>query len=278
MKEILVLSGGGIKGIAHLGALKILEQNKILDNIHTYSGASIGSLICCLLNMSYSVDELYTFFKEIDLKSLSINKFKFQNLINKYGFDNGKKIKHLIHSLFSNKGYINPTFNDLYIKTKKKLYVVGTCINDKCSVYFSVDTHPSMHIITALRMSMAVPIYFAPILYDGKYYLDGSCIDNYPIKMFSGMLDKVIGIYLVSAYNKYEVSDIISFLVNTYRTLLNGIFMAYVELYKENTIQINIKDIEALEFNISKRNIKKLYKLGTTAGMEYFNHLNHPTR
>ena len=60
--EILVLSSGGSKGLAHLGALSFYEMNNQLTNIHTYVGCSIGSMISLLLNVGYKASELAELF------------------------------------------------------------------------------------------------------------------------------------------------------------------------------------------------------------------------
>ena len=48
-KTKLILSGGGIKGIAHIGALSVYDERNMLNSIDTYCGSSIGALICSLL-------------------------------------------------------------------------------------------------------------------------------------------------------------------------------------------------------------------------------------
>jgi NTE family protein len=258
-KEILILSGGGIKGIAHLGALKILEEKNILKNIKTFVGSSIGSLICCLLNVGYNIDELYDFFDLLDFNVLMNKKFKIKNLITNFGFDSGKKLNYLILSLFKDKNYDDPTFNDLFIKTKCKLIITTTCVNDKKPVYFSVDNYPNMKISLCLLMSMAIPIYFTPILFENKYYIDGSCIDHYPIDLFEDTT-KVIGIYLLDKYPNSKIEDIIGFLIGTYESLIVGSTRNIFP--PKTTIKIPVKNISVIDFSITKEIKMKLFKLG----------------
>ena len=67
----LIFCGGGIKLYTFIGAIKVLEEKKILNNIETYIGTSIGGLIAALLNIKYTHDELY---KLVGL--LKINEFR----------------------------------------------------------------------------------------------------------------------------------------------------------------------------------------------------------
>ena len=61
MKVGLCLSGGGIKGAAHIGAIKALEEENI--NIDCISGASSGSIVAAMYAMGYKSDEIFEFFK-----------------------------------------------------------------------------------------------------------------------------------------------------------------------------------------------------------------------
>ena len=56
----LALSGGGMQGFSFLGAIKKLEEEKILDKVTSFSGSSVGSLFAILLAIGYTPDELFT--------------------------------------------------------------------------------------------------------------------------------------------------------------------------------------------------------------------------
>ena len=64
-KKTLILSGGGTKGIAHLGAIYVLEKMKIFDSITTYACSSVGSVIGALISVGYSSLELKDIFLNI---------------------------------------------------------------------------------------------------------------------------------------------------------------------------------------------------------------------
>jgi len=84
-KRILVLSGGGIKGISYIGALKALDDLCILKNFEIFAGTSAGALVLFLHILGYTSDELYTFIKKFDfakLKNIDVSLF-----INSYGLN-----------------------------------------------------------------------------------------------------------------------------------------------------------------------------------------------
>ena len=60
-KSVLIMSGGGVRGIAHIGAIKALQDIDMLKYIKTICGTSVGALIGFLHNIGYSPDELYKF-------------------------------------------------------------------------------------------------------------------------------------------------------------------------------------------------------------------------
>ena len=69
-KTKLVLSGGGIKGIAHVGALYALDKLDILNNITEFAGTSVGSLVLALYVIGYKPVEMYEFIKAFNFKSV----------------------------------------------------------------------------------------------------------------------------------------------------------------------------------------------------------------
>ena len=69
-KEILVLSGGSIKGFTSLGCLTKLKELQIINNLRVYCGTSVGSAICLLLLVGYEPQQIYQILYEINLDML----------------------------------------------------------------------------------------------------------------------------------------------------------------------------------------------------------------
>ena len=207
----IVLSGGGAKGVAHIGVIKALEELNIpIDYI---AGTSIGAIIGGLYSIGYTSEQLETIVKQTDWINLLTDKvsrekipFPFKSNDSKYlvsfpfnnsekngGIIKGKNISQLLHQL--TEGYQNVTNFD-------SLPIPFACIatdmarNQKEVIRFG-------KLSEAMRASMAVPIVFSPIYSGQKVLIDGGFKDNLPIDVVKSMgADIIIGIDVQS-----ELSD-----------------------------------------------------------------------
>src|SRR3989338_2541524 len=102
VKKILVLSGGGVKGIAHIGAMQALHDIHLLKNIQTIAGSSVGALIGFLYNIGYKPSELLEFVQLFDLQK--IQGFKLGCFLEKFCFDECDKIIVVLIKMMQNKG------------------------------------------------------------------------------------------------------------------------------------------------------------------------------
>lgn len=219
-KTILVLPGGGMKGLILLGALKALEEKNLLKSINTYAGTSIGGYLSILLIIGFSVNEIIQFGKLFDF-SKTIT-FKIDNLFDKFSIDNADGFCVVFKKLLQSKK-INPTITllELFKKTNKKLILCTTCLNNKECVYISHENFPNLDIITAMRMTTAVPLLFPPVSYDGKLYIDGGMLNNFPIDIFDNNIDELIGI-VIKGDIKFinEITTFESYFLNIFDTLV----------------------------------------------------------
>jgi predicted acylesterase/phospholipase RssA len=241
LKQILVLSGGSTKGVAQLGALHYLKKNNLLNNINTISATSVGSCVGLMLIIGYSPIEFFKFIKLLDLSQLK--KIDTHNVIAKYGLNDGSRLMFVLKKLMKAKGYNDDiSFKELYKKTKINLIITGVCINDKKAYYFSHTKYPDMKVLDAIRISVSVPIYYTPFVFEEKIFIDGGCIDNFPIHLFENELEKVIGIYVTEDTNVVKnIKFIDDYLMNTIECLFEGMAHRDIRAYQKYTIQIKCK-------------------------------------
>jgi len=172
----------------------------------------------------YQPMELFKFIKLLNMEN--IKNIKIQNILTEYGFDDGSRMMIVFIKLMGAKGFDqNITFKDFYKLSKIKLIVTGACINDKKIYYFSYENYPEMKVIDAVRISMSVPIIFTPCIFNEKTFVDGGCIDNFPISLFNNEIEKVIGIYVADSHPIVkEIDSLETYLVNAIRCIMEGMF------------------------------------------------------
>lgn len=266
-KTILILSSGGSKGICHIGAIKALEEHDIMKNIDTIVGCSAGSLIGALIAVGFTSDEIKNVLMQLDISKLF--SFNILNLLQNYGLDDGKNITMIMKKMFENKGFsLDTTFRDIYLRTNIKLIITCVCLNTNKEEYMSIDTYPDLSVITAVRMSTAIPILCAPVVFNNKLYVDGACITCYPIHLFNeNEINNVIGVHLSEEISDTEITNMEDYVVKIMKIIMNSFHMTACKGYEKNTIIIKTSDFDIDKNSIMKNNNNdnakiKLYDIG----------------
>ena len=122
----LVFEGGGVKGIAYVGALEVLEREKILKNIQRVAGTSAGAMIAVLVGLGYNTEDLRNILWNLDFKEFMDSSWGFirntSRLLNDFGWYKGDFFRKLMGNYIKEKtGNSESTFEDIY-KLKKEGY------------------------------------------------------------------------------------------------------------------------------------------------------------
>ena len=196
-KNILVLAGGGMKGLGILGSIKYLEEIDMIKNIEIFAGTSIGLIISILLIIGYKSTDIYKFAKLLDISKSLL--FDINYLFTDYSINKSDNYEIIISEILKNKNIDpNMTLLELYKLTKKKVIGTTVCLSTRNVEYISYENYPDLNILTLIKMSSAVPILFPPVKYNDNLYVDGGLIDNFPIDLFENQLENVIGINIIS--------------------------------------------------------------------------------
>jgi len=267
-KTILILSGGGPKGFAHIGVLKALEELNILKDIDTIASCSVGTIISAMHVIGYTVKEIIEFSESFDFNKLRT--LKPLNFFDTYGLDDGSKLIITLKKLFEAKNVpSNITFKELYKLKNINLVMSVVCLNDKNVYYVSHKTFPNMEVIMGIRMSTSVPFWFIPVKYNNRLYIDGGCIDNYPIALFKNQLEHVIGACLCDETISDEINGIGSFIESLFTCLCQGIIGKAYHGYDEYTIKIHLKSITILDLNMDIEKKRQLLNIGYEQTMKF---------
>ena len=207
MKLGIALSGGGIRGIAHAGVLKALEDNNIKVDI--IGGTSSGSLVASLYAMGYSPYYIYILFKRYAKELVEINStpiisgvgnFMLNKKVAISGLKTGESIEEAYNQLAIKKGVreikdINkmPLVIPTVDVTNSKKYVFTNKIpeGEKNKARYITD----ISVGKAVRASSSFPGVFCPCNFKKHQFLDGGILDNIPvIEVKKQGADKVIAV------------------------------------------------------------------------------------
>lgn len=191
MKIGIALAGGGIRGIAHAGVLKALEENNIKVDI--IGGTSAGSLIATLYAMGYSPYYIYILFKRYAKDMVSINtspiiygigNFMFSRRVKMPGLKSGVSLEKAYNGVAMRKNinYISDIRLPLVVPAvdiaQSKEYIFTNYV-PKCE---NPDRYiTDISIGKAVRASCSFPAVFCPCKYKNHLFMDGGTLDNVPV-------------------------------------------------------------------------------------------------
>lgn len=231
MKLGLCLSGGGIRGAAHIGAIKALKEVGL--HFDYISGTSSGSIVATLYACGFSPDEIYLAFKKYAKKIgywdfhnvWNVGKNWFKNgKIKIIGLNSGKAIYELSHKLCGEKGIknINQMPRRLIIPTvniyTEELYVFhsGPQIKNEENIKYinNVD------IGTAVQASCSYPGIFCPCEYKNTLLIDGGVVENLPWRETKRIgADKVLSIVFTNKTPKKCCDNVVQILDKSFEIL-----------------------------------------------------------
>jgi NTE family protein len=252
----LVLSGGGVRGLAHIGTIKALEENGIAPNI--VSGSSAGAVVGALYCYGYGPEEMMEFFRVTPL--FQINRFAF----GKPGFIDTDSF----YSDFK-KYFPQDNFNSL----KKTLFVTTVDL-----LKGDLRVFNSGELIRPLLASSAFPGLFSPVGMQDTVYADGGILDNFPLHPIKDLCDLKIGSYaspldtITPESLKYSVN-----------VLERAIRINYSErsFLKFSHFDLLVRPMELISYGLLDMNrMNEIYHIGYNCAIEAIKRLDadHPLR
>ncbi len=171
MRFGLVLSGGGIRGVAHLGLLKALEEREV--NIDIMAGTSAGSIISMLYCFGFSVERILEII--LDIRTLRL----VRPAMSLKGVLNMNSVKQYLTEFVK---------KDDFSALRLPLVVAATNLRKGETTYFSKGS-----VIDAVCASSCIPVLFNPVKIDGEWYIDGGILNNLPAEAIRSQCDLLLG-------------------------------------------------------------------------------------
>ncbi len=265
MYSNLVLSGGALRAIALLGALKYLEEINILKDFKNYIGTSAGGIILFFLLIGYTPNEINNILKE---EVIYMTNLDFENISNIYtdlGIDDCSKNENIfIKYLYAKVNLRSITFIEFAKKFGYNLIITGANLDTEETDYFSVDTFPDMDIIEALKITCSIPFLYKPISFNDNLYVDGGIYSNFPIKYFEKYSSDTLGI-CIDPKSSRNNDNIINYTTNILFSMMNK--LSYDNSYKNKDkynicfISFKTSSIDDINFSLNDFEVTIDYKI-----------------
>ncbi len=280
VKVGLVLSGGGAKGLAHIGALKAIEDAGV--RIDYIGGTSMGAIVGALYASGYSARQLDSIFNVVDFSTLiqddiprSAKTFYEKEESERYaltlpfnrfqvgfpsGLSRGQNVYNLMSKLTAHVGTVED-----FSKLPIPFFCIATNIETGKEVLLDKGYLPRV-----VSASAALPSLFGPVQIDDMVLVDGGVVNNYPVdKVRAKGMDVIIGVDVQDGLkdrNALQSAFDVLVQINNFRTVKD------MEKKKEKTdvyIHPNIDDFSVVSFSEGR----KIIESGLAAGKSVENDL-----
>ena len=238
----LVLSGGGVRGMAHIGLIKAMREHQIEAKV--VAGTSIGALVGALYANDNSVEDMLKFFKETPLFQYSFF------AINKPGFIDTERYFSIFKHFFPENNFKS---------LKRPLFVVATdLLKGTEKVFYEGE------LIKPLLASAALPPVFSPVTIDDVLYADGGIMNNFPKEYVHHITDYTIGSN-VSITVPLEKKDLRNSFQLTARVTSLMIHASNHEKMMECDLFIEPSELETIGV-LDKKGIENAFNIGYEHG------------
>lgn len=272
-----LFGGGAIRGAAHVGVIRALEQIGV--RFQTLCGSSVGSIIAALYAVGYSVDELSEIFLSVNFELFRDISFGFSN---KFALSKGDIFLDWLRELLEKKFYGDKydrensshiTFKDI----KKNLVIITTNIKDFSCCEFSNFETPDFEIAMAVRISCCMPGLMRAINIDEKLLVDGDLMKGKPMWSLSKNLkndnNRILEIRLEGTFSGTDknpieyVNGMYSCMTSSETDFVRDLYQKYD---KYDYLVINTGDVVVVDFNYPEKKRNEIITSGYNQTISYF--------
>ena len=273
----IVLSGGGLRAVAHIGALQVLESTGQLQQVKEYIGVSAGAFLAFCVSIGFTLKELTGIVSQFDFQLIrNITPETMLEFPTEFGMDNGDNLLTLLHSIMRING-LSPetTFEQLPKKIGFRCFATDIY---RCTFReFSVKKTPTCKVTTALRASMCLPGYFTPIEdpETGHLLVDGGVMNNYPLSFLpTSEQQDALGIAFTYEHTNVEhIPDLGCFFYQIFACYYMPRSRTNQQQFQHNTIWVPCGSYPAWDFESSVDDRLALMKVGEDAARAFLTHV-----
>lgn len=234
----LVLSGGGMRGAAHIGVIKALEERGIIAT--HISGSSAGAIVGALHAYGCKWEDILSIFKSFQI--IDISKYA----LGKPGLIDVEKFYPLLNS------YIK---DDNFKALKKSLHITATnVLNGELKIFNSGE------LIKPILASAAFPGVFTPVKINESFYIDGGVLNNFPVEPLVSNCDVIIGVY-VDGVKNIKSEDLKHSYSVVERAFKLKSFREDSQKFRHCDVVISLKELDGFS-TFDKKHIDTIFNIG----------------
>lgn len=259
-----VFQGGGVKGIALVGALQAVENRGI--SFEGVGGASAGAIVAALYAAGYNASEMRLILERIQFDSL-LDRTSLAKLVlgRPLGLYRGKRFQDWIHKLLVQKKV--RFFKDC----PKKLRIVVTDLTERTLVVLDAESHPNLEVAEAIRMSMSIPFVFEPVHLGRSLMVDGGVLSNFPLSLFDGNETLGFRLHAEASSLPFAPEGYHEYFLAIMGAMLDGRDNYDIQTKKlAGLIEIDPGLVSSTQFKLSPSEKARLYEQGVSAGNRFF--------
>ncbi len=279
--ENLVFKGGGVLGITYAGAIEVLNEKKLLDNVKRVAGTSAGSIVATLLSLRCSASEITTLVRTTPFKKFE-DHWNPLRIVTEYGLYEGDYFLSWMKNIIKEKtGNENITFAEMSAAGFRDLKVFASDLNIMGIREFSNEKTPGVIVAESIRASMSIPLFFKAWKFPNNnpndhIYVDGGVLYNYPITAFDDD-EKTLGFFIKFEEEQSDLKydEIIKYVKTLFNTLLSAQDIDFYKNKSEEKITVMISNlgISATDFEITEQQKEQLFNEGKKATLKYIENM-----
>lgn len=272
-----IFGGGGIRGVAYVGALKALEEANV--NIKGFAGSSVGAIIATLTAIGYTTDEIKDIVMEVGLGLFSDLNL---DIVKGFSFSKGEIfsnwIKELVEKKFYGSKYNKKNEPVRFKDLDKDLVIMSVNLTDSEFHEFSRYTTPDFEIAKAVRVSVSMPGLFQPVENGETLLADGDLMKSWPMWRLTNSLRpdncRILEFRLEDMHRNKKIDNLVTYINAVYNTVTGFATKFITELYSQKDkfdyIRLNTKNVSVVDFTISKDKKEEMIEIGYQTTKEYF--------
>ncbi len=305
----LALKGGGIRGIAYTGAVKVLEEKGITAGLDNIAGTSSGAMVGTLMAVGFTATEMQQIMLHLKIQRFNDGGWIFiggqRRMRKHYGWYKGNAIERWIGKLIEQRtGTADLTFRQLHElalhdKKYKNVFITATDLTAQKVQVFSWQTYPDMMIKTAVRASFSVPLYFEAVVLDSAgheikdhkacpachVFVDGGIVANYPLNVFDTGATPNMHTLGLNLERPEQMEDpqgsIAPYRITGFKSYVGALYNITIETLnwnntisheQERTIYISTSNLSPKVRKIKKEQKLLLYNNGVQAAEKFLQH------